>query len=248
MDEPSLKHWWKIIKDKPFLVISIFLVAIAFSWSVLNFLYSEKISSKNDVIDSKQIQIDDKTKQIDDKDTIIKEKDDLIQDLRHEILTNTIKNNALNISIQNSNVQTTSLGNWSCSEKDVVINEFASKITEQDNSLIICKNNYESLQKDFGELEKQIPEYTTGFVGKDISVNVGSTFQADEGKFTLAVTKTKSIDGIQFQTNFVLNGIGYVKNIGEFVTFDYYGTNYTINLKSTGNPAVFYVYKTEVLK
>jgi hypothetical protein len=248
MDEKSAKQWWKIIKERPFLVIAIFLVAISLSWGVLNFLYSETLSSKNDIINSKQVQIEDKQQQIDDKDSILKEKDDLIDELRHEILKNNIKNNALNISIQNSNIQTTSFGNWSCAEKDIVIDEFAKKITAQDDALILCNENYNSLQTKYTALEKEIPSYSQGFVGKDISVGKGSTFQADGGKFTLSVVDTQSSASIsRYQTTFRLNGQGYTKNIGEFIIFSYYGTNYTINLKSTGNPAVFYVYKTEEL-
>lgn len=243
MNEKEVKHWWNIIKNRPFLVISLFIISFAISWGTLHFIYSETISSKDSIIENKQILIDGKQEQIESFQETISEKDDLIEGLRHDILKFNIKNNALNISIQNNNIQANSVWNWSCSEKDIVINEFAQKITEQDTSLIICQNNLNSLESEYKELEKQIPAYDVGFVGKDISVGVGGTYQADRGKFILSVTDTHSGLSV-YRTTFRLNGIGYTKNIGEFIIFDYYGENYTINLKSTGNPAHFYIYKT----
>lgn len=238
MTEKSIKQWWKIFRERPFLVISIFIVSLGICWAIMGFFYSETITSKNNLIESKQSQID-------DYQIAIEEKGDLVEELRHEILRNSIKNNALNISIQNSNIQTSSFGNWSCSEKDIIIDEFANKITEQDESLITCNNNYKSLKEDYLEIEQKIPDYSKGFTGKDISVGKGGTFQADGGKFTLSVVNTEAISSInRYQTTFKLNGIGYTKGIGDFVVFDYYGTNYTLNLKSTNNPAIFYAYKT----
>lgn len=242
MKEQDVKHWWSVIKERHFLVLSIFILCFAISWGVLSYFNAENLASKDNLIETKQAIID-------EKDIQLQAKDDTIAELRHELLKNNLKNNAINISINNENIQTTNFANWSCTEKDIIINEFANKINEQDEALILCKNNYENLQEDFLKLEKEIPSYSQGFVGKDISVGKGSTFQADGGRFTLSVIDTTASPSISaYRTTFRLNGIAHTKNLGEYVIFDYYGTNYTLNLKSTGNPAIFYVYKTEESK
>jgi hypothetical protein len=240
MKEQEVKHWWTIAKEKPFLVISIFIVSLVISWGVLSYFNAENLSSKVNLIETKQAIID-------EKDIQLGLKDEKITELRHEILKNNLKNNAINISINNENIQSTNFVNWSCTEKDIIINEFANKINDQDEALIICKNNYENIQQDYINLEKEIPNYSKGFVGRDIPVYKGSTFQADGGKFTLSVVDTTSSAlSNAYSTTFRLNGVGYTKNIGEYAIFEYYGTNYTINLKSTGNPAIFYIYRTVI--
>ena len=246
MNEKEIKNNWNFLKKRPFLFIATFILAISISWTSLNFIYNEILSSKDNVIETKQTLLGDKDKQLESKDIIIEEKNNLINELRHEILKENIKNNALNISIQNSNVQTNSFTNWSCSEKDIIIDEFANKISDQDEALNICNNNYDNLQKDYKELEKQIPDYSTGFIGKDISLGKGLTYQADGGKFMLSVIDTQAIASLnKYQTIFRLNGNSHTLNLGQSIVFEYYGANYTINLKSTNNPAKFYVYKSE---
>lgn len=237
MKEEDVKHRWTVIKERPFLVLSIFLLCFAISWGVLSYFNAENLALKDSLLEIKQAIID-------EKDIQLQAKDDTIAELRYELLKNNLKNNAINISINNENIQTTNFANWSCSEKDIVINEFANKINEQDEALILCKTNYENLQENYLNLQEEIPNYSTGFVGKDISVGKGSTFQADGGRFTLSVIDTTASPSISaYRTTFRLNGIAYTKNLGEYVIFDYYGTNYTLNLKSTTNPVTFFIYK-----
>ncbi|VVB65266.1 Uncharacterised protein [uncultured archaeon] len=120
----------------------------------------------------------------------------------------------------------------------------ANKITNQDIALQICANTTANLTSENQDLKEQIPEYQAGFVGKDISVGQGGSFQADSGKFTLAVTYSSNGMLGNYYVRFRLNGVEYTKNLGETVTFTYTdGLNYTLNVRGTGNPAAFYVYK-----
>lgn len=255
MDEKQIKNIWHFATKHPFQFVSTIIILFGIFWATNSFLYSETISSKNVVIESKDATIDSKDTTIETKDLrieelngIIKDKDDTIDELRNEILKNNLKNNALNISIQNINAQSVNkFWNWSCIEKNIVIEQLADKVSEQESSLKLSQTKINELNNTINDLSTQIPAYETGFVGKDIKVSKGSSYQADGGQFTLGVREVYSNSmTANYYTIFVLNGLEYKKNLGQSITFKYFdGYNYTINVRGTGNPALFYVYKNE---
>jgi len=226
------------IRKNGYAWIGIAILLIPIFFFIFNHIYNAELSSKQAIIESQN-------QMLANDSLYLKQKDDIISTLRYQLLTNTIKNNALNISIHNSNLQDSVLGNWSCSEKDIIISEFAQKITNQDESLKLCINDSNEKSIRIQNLESEIPAYNTGFVGKVISVAQGSSFQADDGKFILAVMNTQAIAfGDKYQTTFKINGVQYTKSLGDQVVFGYNGSNYTLNLQNTANPAKFFIVKS----
>ncbi len=248
VDEKELKSNWKKFRNNPYgflaLVITIFLITGSFNY----WLFSERLDSKNSVIDMKDMFLENKSQQITSLNNQIQDLKDEIKNMKLEQIKDNINAGAINISISNNNVQNLPselILNASCAEKDVFISELAKKVNNQDKAIIICQGNNENLTEELEKLKLEIPEYDKGFVGYDFIVNKGSTFQADEGKFTLSVRDQEANSFYsRYWVTFILNGVEHKKNIGATLTFIYSDNqNYTLNIKGTGNPAKFFVYK-----
>ncbi|HPM85667.1 MAG TPA: hypothetical protein PLI99_01075 [archaeon] len=159
-----------------------------------------------------------------------------------------INSGAININLENignidGNFASTIL-DASCKEKDFIISELADKINSQNKGLIICQQDNNVLKSQVNDLQKMIPAYEKGFVGKEIVVGVNSTFIADSGNFTLAVFDTENVDSVdRHWTDFVLNGVGHRLNIGGRVQFFYFDSNYDLTLIQSGNPSKFSIAK-----
>ena len=248
VDEKELKSTWKKFRNNPYgfiaLILTIFLITGSFNY----WLFSERLDSKNSVIEMKDIFLENKTEQIKNLNDDIQDLKDEIKNIKLEQIKDNINAGAINISISNNNVQNLPselILNASCDEKDVFILELANKVNNQDKAIKICQGNNTNLTEELEKLKLEIPEYDKGFVGYDFTVNKGGTFQADGGKFTLSLRdqEASSLSSSYFVT-FVLNGVEYRRNIGSTLTFTYSDNqNYTLNIKSTGNPAKFFVYK-----
>ncbi len=248
VDEKELKSNWKKFRNNPYgflaLVITIFLITGSFNY----WLFSERLDSKNSVIEMKDIFLENKTEQINSLNDKIQELKDEIDKMNLEQIKENINSGAININISNNNVQNLPsevVLNASCAEKDVFISELSKKVNNQDKAIKICQGNNENLTEELEKLKLEIPEYDKSFIGYDFTVSEGTTFQADEGQFTLAIKDFESNSYYaRYWVKFVLNGKEYVRNLGDVLTFTYSDNqNYTLNVKGTGNPAKFFIYK-----
>lgn len=240
MDEKQIKNIWQFIRLHPFQFISTILILFGICWGANAFLYSETISSKinlietkDSIIESKNSIIESKDLKIDEINSIVDNKNEVISELRNEILKNDLKNSNLDISINNfDSSNNNQFWNWTCVEKDVVIDELANKINEQEISLNICNQNINNLSKkninlsEENNLLKDKVGIEKDFLENEFQIYNFKSKEFENGNFAITI---KSI--FSGKTSIRINGADFNDlTRGSLINFSYGNSIYNLRI------------------
>ena len=128
-----------------------------------------------------------------------------------------------------------------CSAKDAQLSVLSKQADLLSSQLASCRLELAQAKKGAGSPTAS-PTPTpapTGFVGREITVSKGQSFTSADGSFVLSYVGVEP-SGL---TRFDIGSVRYTRSVGDFVSLTLAnGRKYTLNLRSAGDAAVFYLY------
>ncbi len=250
----------KLFFGKHWKLVLVFVIGVIITFSIMSHFHQKDIDIKDSTIEIKDSTIENLKEQhqkdIDIKDSTIKSLEVQNNNLSYQI--GYVKEESLECKIEfgdfdlsNNNIINFSTQkdlNFSCIEKDVVIDKLIDKTNSQDESLRISENKNQVLEEENNQLSNENSDLKSkigiekNFLNSTITINNLKTYEAENGKFAITVTgifngqTSLKINGKDFnnlgrgtQINFTYKNQEYILRINEiYGESAYHNQNYII--------------------